>query len=146
VVWRVEWPTNIPQNIVSFDNPNSKITNSDLEMADMLIHYLVLEHHLVLLKHAHVAAWCDNTPTVSWTSNKLSLSRAPIASRLTQALAMRIHANEASLLISVSITGVDNTSMADLSSRTFNRNSVSANRFKISDADFFHFFADSFPL
>jgi hypothetical protein len=36
-------------------------------MAGMLIHYLVLEH-LVSLKHVHVAAWCDNTPKVSWTN------------------------------------------------------------------------------
>jgi hypothetical protein len=115
VVWRVEWPLDIQQNVVSFDSPNGTITNSDLEMAGMLLHYPVLEH-MVSLKHVHVAAWCDNTPTVSWT-NKLSSSQAAIAGRLTQALALRIHANEASPFISVSIAGVDNT-MADLSSRT----------------------------
>jgi hypothetical protein len=108
---------------------------------------LVLEH-LVSLKHVHVAAWCNsNTPTVSWT-NKLSLSaHAAIAGRLTRALlALRIHANEALPLISVSISGVDTTMLADVSSRTFNRNAASTNSFKISDEDFLHFFADSFPL
>jgi hypothetical protein len=99
MVWRVEWPADIQQNVVSFDNPNGTITNSDSEMAGMLIHYLVLEH-LVSLKHVHVAAWCDNTPAVSWT-NKLSSSRAAIAGRLTCALVLRIHANEASPLISL---------------------------------------------
>ena len=63
VVWRVEWPPDIQQNVVSFDNPNGTITNSDLEMAGMLIHYLVLEH-LVSLKHVHVAA-CAITPQLS---------------------------------------------------------------------------------
>ena len=60
--------------MVSFDNPTGTITNSDLEMAGMVLHYLVLEHDLVALQHVpHVAVWCDNMPKVSWT-NKLSLS------------------------------------------------------------------------
>jgi hypothetical protein len=81
IVWRVEWPEDIRNNVVSFDNPTGTITNSDLEMAGMLLHFLVLEH-LVKLKHVHVATWCDNTPTVSWT-NKLSSSCSAIAGRLT---------------------------------------------------------------
>jgi hypothetical protein len=112
VIWRVEWLINIrQQNVLLFDNPKGKITNSDLEMVGMLIHYyLVLLEHLVLLKHVHVAAWWDNTPTVSWT-NKWSSSRAAALAGclLTRALALIIHAKEASPLISVSITGVDNT-------------------------------------
>jgi hypothetical protein len=115
IVWRLEWPPDIQQNIVSFTNPNGSITNSDLEMAGMLAHYLVLEH-VVLLRHVHVAAWCDNTPTVSWT-NKLSSSRSRTAGCLTRALAMCIHANEASPLESVSIAGKHNK-MADTASRT----------------------------
>ena len=79
----------------------------------MLLLYLVLEH-LATLQHIHVAAWCDNTPTVSWT-NKLSASRSPITGKLMRALAMRIHVNEASPLISHSITGIDNR-MADMAS------------------------------
>jgi hypothetical protein len=143
VVWRVEWPDDIRQQVVSFDNPSGTLTNSDLEMAGMVLHYLVLEH-LVALKHVHVAAWCDNTPTVSWT-NKLSSSKSAVAGRLARALAMRIHANEASPLISVSIAGVKNR-MADVASRTFSRHSVAANTFAISDTEFLQFFSDTFPL
>jgi hypothetical protein len=94
IVWRVEWSKDIRRSVVSFENPNGTITNSDLEMAGMRLHYLVLEH-LVHLNHVHVAAWCDNTPTVSWT-NKLSSSRSAVAGHLTRALTMRIHTNEAS--------------------------------------------------
>lgn len=143
VVWRLEWPADIRNNVVSFSNPRGTITNSDLEMAGMLAHYLVLEH-LVALKHVHVAAWCDNTPTVSWT-NKLSSSRSQVAGRLTRALAMRIHANEASPLVSVSIAGVDNR-MADFSSRTFSRKSATEDTFTISDKVFLHTFSTAFPL
>jgi hypothetical protein len=80
IVWRVEWPQDIRNNVVSFANPTGTITNSNLEMAGMVIQYLVLEH-LACLRHVHVAPWCDNTPTVSWT-NKLSSSRSMVASRL----------------------------------------------------------------
>jgi hypothetical protein len=143
IVWRLEWPPDIQKNVVSFANSNGTITNSDLEMAGMLAHYLVLEH-LVLLRHVHVAAWCDNTPTVSWT-NKLSSSCSRVAGRLTRALAMRLHANEASPLVSVSIAGIDNK-MADAASRTFHKQSATSETFAISDDAFLHSFAATFPL
>ena len=112
-------------------------------MAGMLLHYLVLEQ-LAPLHHAHITAWCDNTPTVSWT-NKLSTSRSPIAGHLTRALAMRIHVNEASPLTSLSITGVDNT-MADTASCTFHRNTATELTFTIPDDEFLLTFNSSFPL
>jgi hypothetical protein len=62
VVWRIEWPEDIRRNVMSFKNSNGTITNSNLEMAGMLIHYLVLEH-LVHLKHVHVAAWLAGVTT-----------------------------------------------------------------------------------
>jgi hypothetical protein len=143
VVWRVQWPDDIRQTVISFNNPSGSLSNSDLEMAGMLLLYLVLEH-LATLRHIHVAAWCDNTPTVSWT-NKLSASRSPIAGRLTRALAMRIHVNEASPLISHSIAGVDNR-MADMASRTFHRNTATHETFTRPDDDFLHLFNSTFPL
>ena len=142
-VWRVPWPPIIQTRLVTFHNPDGTISNSDLEMAGMLLHYLVLEQ-LAPLRHIHVAAWCDNTPTVSWT-NKLSASRSPIAGRLTRALAMRIHVNQASPLTSLSIAGVDNT-MADTASRTFHRNTATNTTFAINDDEFLLTFNSSFPL
>ena len=109
----------------------------------MLLHYISLEH-LVPLWHVHITAWCDNTPTVSWT-NKLSVSRSPIAGHLTHALAMRIHVNEASLLTSLSIAGVNNT-MADTASCTFHRNTATDHTFVISDTEILLTFNSSFPL
>ena len=82
-------------------------------MASMLLHYLVLEH-LVVLRHIHMAAWYNNTPKVSWI-NKLSASWSPVAGHLVHALAMQIHVNEASPLTSLSIASVNNT-MADMAS------------------------------
>ena len=43
IVWRVEWPQEIRDRLVTFDNPGGDITNSDLEMAAELLGWLVLE-------------------------------------------------------------------------------------------------------
>jgi hypothetical protein len=44
VRWRVEWPNNVRSQVVSFENPGGTILNSDLEMAGMLLQFLVLEN------------------------------------------------------------------------------------------------------
>jgi hypothetical protein len=144
VVWRITWPQDIRDALVSFDNPRGTITNSDLEMAGLLLHYLILEC-LADLKHVHVAAWCDNTPTVSW-ANKLNSSKSRVAARLVRALALRIQANSASPLITVSIAGIHNT-MADIASRTFGpATATSHTATTTSDDAFLRHFASSFPL
>jgi hypothetical protein len=75
----------------------------------------------------------------------LSSSRSRVAGRLTRALTLRIHANEASPLISVSIAGVENQ-MADIASRTFSRNAATSATFQILDDEFLRSYAESFPL
>jgi hypothetical protein len=55
VVWHLAWPTDISARLVSSSNPNGDLTINDLEMAGLLLQYLVLEL-LVALKHQHVAA------------------------------------------------------------------------------------------
>lgn len=143
VVWRVQWPQDITDSICSVSNPTGPITNSDLEMAGMLLHYLVLEQ-LVDLKHVHVAAWCDNTPTVSWT-NKLNSSKSRIAAKLVRALALRIQANEASPLISLSIAGIENE-MADVASRAFGKAQAHPRLNYLAADDFLLMFNSTFPL
>ena len=38
VVWRLRWPQFIVDELVSSDNPNGTISNSDLELAGGLLH------------------------------------------------------------------------------------------------------------
>jgi len=66
-MWRVAFPEDIQKQLVSFDNPHGSISNSDLEMLGLILHWLVLEH-FVDLKHMHVTCWCDNTLAVAWAS------------------------------------------------------------------------------
>lgn len=43
VVWGFEWPQQIQQNLVSSTNPQGKLSINDLELAEMLLAWLVLE-------------------------------------------------------------------------------------------------------
>ena len=85
VIWRLEWPDKIKKRVVSFSNLTGDISNSDLEMAGLLVQWIVIEH-LVDMKFEHAGAWRDNTPTVSWAT-KLSSSKSMVTARLMQALA-----------------------------------------------------------
>jgi len=64
LVWQVLFPLEIQNDIVSEANPTRKISNSNLEMTGLLLHWLVLER-IADLAHLHVACWCNNTPTVA---------------------------------------------------------------------------------
>ena len=144
IVWRVEWPADIQARLVSWSNPQGDLTINDLEMAGLLLQYLVLEL-LVSLLHEHVAAWCDNTSTVSW-ARRMTSSRSTIGHRLVRALMMRINVNQASPLVTVSIQGCRND-MADVASRSFGQGSTtSSTNFDQSNLSFLQSFNSQFPL
>ena len=143
IVWRVEWPDDIKAALVTRENPSGTISVSDLEMAGLLLHYLVLEH-VVDLCHEHVGAFCDNTPTVSWAA-KLASKRSRIAGRLLRALALRQRVQRSSPLITVSIAGVDND-MADASSRSFGGGGSAWAEAGLTDDAFLLRFNAAFPL
>ncbi len=103
-------------NLFSHENPKGTISNSDLEMVRLILQWLVLEN-FTDLAHAHVACWCDNTPTVAWASRLLS-TKATKTARLLRILALRMITCQASPLTTVYIEGERNK-MADFASRSF---------------------------
>jgi len=82
----------------------------------LLMHWIVLELCMDLL-HAHVASWCDSTPTVAWASKLLS-TKATTVTQLLWTLALRMLNCHASLLTTLHVAG-DTNKMADFSSRSF---------------------------
>jgi hypothetical protein len=61
VVWRVQWPKDVTAAVVSDSNPMGTITNSDLEMAGVLLQETVLETTIgPALRAAQTAIGCDN--------------------------------------------------------------------------------------
>jgi hypothetical protein len=114
-VWRVIWPNDIRTAVVSESNPTGRLTNSDLEMAGVLIHMLVLET-LAPLKHCRAVALCDNTPAVSWSTKLSCKAESSVAPRLLRGLAMRQRTLQSVPPNVGSIAGVDNK-LADVASR-----------------------------
>ena len=141
IVWRLEWPEDIPGQLISSANPKGTLTINDLELAALLLHYLVLEQ-LVDLKHQHAAAWVDNKSTVAWAT-KLASNRSKVAQRLIRALSLRHCANESSPLAALSIMGIRNR-MADVASRSFRKSGKSI--YSLTNCAFLLKFNSDFPL
>ena len=116
IVFRWQWPQDISDSIVSDANPTGTITNSDLEMAGLLMLWLVMEE-VCEVKDSHVALFSDNSPTVHWVQ-RLAAKHSVIAMQLVRALALRLQLAHASPLTPMHIAGVNN-SLTDIPSRSF---------------------------
>ena len=140
VVWRLQWPQDVTQAIISDANPHGSLTINDLELTGELLAWLVLEKiSPVSLKYASIGIHCDNTASVSW-ANKLNATSSVVAGQLLKSLATRIHVHQAAPLLTASIPGEDNT-MADIASRSF-----IDKRFTLSNQPFSTVFNSIFPL
>lgn len=137
IVWRIKWPQPIVDRLT-----DGTLTINDLEMAGILLQYLLLEQ-LVPMKHLHTAVWCDNTSAVIWTT-KMSSSKSLIGQQLTRALAARMITNKSSHLAALSIAGIDNP-LADLASRSFRKTGAQGN-YDLTDSAFLTKFNSDFVL
>ena len=139
-VWRLKWPAQIQQQLISASNKAGNLTINDLELAGILLAWLVLEKITPpSLQHAHTGIFCDNNSAVAWMQKK-STSTSTIAGHLLRAIALRQHTNKSTPLQVLHIPGKEN-SMADVASRSFNDNI-----FKTSNQNFLQNFSKLFPL
>ena len=140
-VFQFEWPEYIQKLVKTDDNLEGTITNSDLEMAGILLLWLVMEAVAPDLVHCHVALFCDNQPAISWTERMASKSSV-IAGVLLRALGLRMRTARASPLTAIHIPGVHNK-ISDVPSRSFG---YKAEWHFNNDKKFLKFFNSSFPL
>ena len=140
-VFRLEWPQDVQAQVVTDDNPDGTITNSDLEMAGLLLCWLVLEHVAPDLYHKHIALFCDNSPTVAWVM-RMATRASRVAGQLLMALALRMKVRETSPLTTLHIAG-DQNSIADIPSRSFGGTPKWHCR---TDDDFLKLYNSHFPL
>ena len=139
-VWRLQLPNEIQHRLVSDKNKDGDITINDLEMAGILLHWLVLEQIVPTpLQHKNPLIFCDNTSAVSWT-NKFTSTTSTIAAHLLMALALRQHVHRTSPLLVSSIAGIENE-IADVPSRSFVNKT-----FTTSPNSFLETFSSLFPL
>ena len=116
-VFRLAWPDDIKRDIVSQNNPTGSITNSDLEMAGLILLWLVMEEVCPDLNGAHVALFSDNSPTVHWVE-RLASRHSVVAMQLIRALALRMQQRKTSPLTPLHIAGIQNA-ITDIPSRSF---------------------------
>jgi hypothetical protein len=89
-VFCLEWPRDITENLVSSDNPHGSLTDSDLEMAGLLLLWLCTKAIVCDIAHKHVALFSDNLPTISWVE-KMASKKLRIAAKLVRALALHLN-------------------------------------------------------
>jgi len=116
IVWCTKFPLAIQQSLISTTNPHGAISNSNLEMAGLLLHWMVLKS-LADLHHAHVTAHCNNLPMVAWTSHLIS-SKDTVTAHLLHALTLHMLTCQASPLTPFHLPGTANQ-MTDFASCSF---------------------------
>jgi hypothetical protein len=138
IVWRVHFDHAISSQVVSDKNPRGRLTNSDLEMAAVLMHYMILQQQ-VDLRYVRAGVFSDNTPTVAWSKRMADKSQSYTAGRLLRGLAAMQRATRAGPLTVASIAGKTND-MADIASRSYNTAAI------VPDSPFLTHFDSRFPL
>ncbi len=127
------------------DNPEGKITNLDLELAEEVFAMGIVLEKAPQAKHALLGTLCNNTPTISWINQMASKSKSPTAGRLLRGLAIMLFANHAGRLTTIHVPGVDNV-MADIASRPTKAQKLFCAKAPLSDTDFCSSFNTAFPL
>jgi hypothetical protein len=79
LVWQVEFLPDIRREVISEQSPEVQLTNSDLEMAGVVLHFLVLEDLVPKLTHCQAVIGCDNSPAVAWTWRMTTWASSPMA-------------------------------------------------------------------
>ena len=78
ILWRAPFPDWVRALLVSFKNPRGTITNSDLELAGLLIHHDVIAQQ-VNLRGRTLAPLGDNIPTTTWHHKHSTTTTGPAA-------------------------------------------------------------------
>ena len=138
-VWKFEWPRDIKEALVSGTNKTGTLTINDLELAGLVLGWLVLEHVCDDLRYKHVGMFCDNTSAVSW-AYRGSTSTSTVAGRLLRFLALRQRKRQVSSLAPLHVAGDDNA-MADIPSRAFK-----SGKYFAACNDIVAYFNTHFPL
>ncbi len=144
-VWWTEFPVDIATDVILDDNPEGKITNSDLKLAVEVFAVGIVLEKALQVKHAPLGTLCNNTPTISWIDQMASKSKSPTAGRLLRGLAIMLFANHAGPLTMIHVPGVDNL-MADIASRPTKAQKLFFAKAPLSDTDFCSSFDTAFPF
>ncbi len=131
--------------MVSDDNPEGRLTNSDLELAAEIMAVGIALAVAPKVKHVPLGTLCDNTPMVSWIEKMASKAKGLMAGCLLRGLAVMLHGNKAGRLTTVHVPRVDNV-MADVASCPAKAQKIFQAATPLSDTEFCLSFNIAFPL
>jgi hypothetical protein len=77
-LWRPPFPNIVSNDLLSTNNPNGAYTNSNFELAALVLGSAVITHHQPNT-YQHICLASDNTPAVSWITKGSVTSTGPPA-------------------------------------------------------------------
>ena len=78
VLWRQKFPAWVQRDLVSFDNPDGSINNSDLELAGSIARNSILAQHADVRERT-IRNSCNNMATVFWQRKGSTTTTGPAA-------------------------------------------------------------------
>ena len=115
LIWRSRFAPSIQKDLVSSQNPQGSLTNSDLELLGVATGIVGLAHHRPL-SNATLWVGCDNTPAVAWCG-KGSTSASNASAFILRHLGLVCRDAQMKTRV-ISVPGESNT-IADFLSRSF---------------------------
>jgi hypothetical protein len=103
-VFRFAWKNDVQNAPVSQSSPSGTISNLDLEMAGLLMLFVILEKVCGSLVEKHSVLFSDNSPTVGWV-DRLASCHSTIAAHLIRALVLWLIVNRCCPLTHMHISG-----------------------------------------
>ena len=82
LVWQLPWPPDIVASLVSLANPQGTITNSDLELAALVLQEPTLLEAVPTTSMSAPSSGSDNNPNVSWSRHEASIINPVVADLL----------------------------------------------------------------
>ena len=89
-LWRERFPPEVVSKLVSFENPQGTITNSDLELTGTIAHDDILAQ-TVPVSHVSTRTFTDNTPALAWRTKGSTTTTGPAAYLLQLSALHRRH-------------------------------------------------------
>jgi hypothetical protein len=116
-MFRLQWPPDITASIITKSNLKGTLTNSDLELAGLVLLWIMMEHICTDLVEKRVAHFSNNSPSVGWVQC-MAMRSSLIAEQLIRVLALHFNLQHVCPITMLSICE-DQNSMTDIPSRSF---------------------------
>jgi hypothetical protein len=116
-VFCLQWPPDITANVIAKSNPTGTLINSDLELAGLVILWIMMEHVCTDLAEKRVALFSNNSPSVGWVQ-RMAMRSSLVMEQLIRVLALHFNIHRICPITMLHTCG-DQNSMTDIPSRSF---------------------------